>query len=161
MNLPDGFRIINPFAGNSKEIVQNITKIFYEKYYSDNKSRYLILGSSPARRGTAVTGVPFEDAFHIQKETGIMINNFYVNKSSSNFLYDVIEKYGGAKTFYSRFFLNFVFPLGIVKTNSKSNEVNCYFYDNKNLQKYLQNFIIDSIRTIRSFGIIKRIKPKK
>lgn len=68
LNLPDGFRIINPFAGNSKEIVQNITKIFYEKYYSDNKSRYLILGSSPARRGTAVTGVPFEDAFHIQKK---------------------------------------------------------------------------------------------
>lgn len=153
LNLPDEFRIINPFAGSSKEIVQNITKIFYEKYYNDNKSRYLILGSSPARRGTAVTGVPFEDAFHIQKETGIIINNFYVNKSSSNFLYDVIEKYGGIKTFYSKFFLNFVFPLGIVKTNSKGNEVNCNFYDSKNLLEYLQNFIIESIRTIISFGI--------
>lgn len=90
LNLPDGFRIINPFTGDSKDVVQSITKAFYEKYYNDNKSRCLILGSSPARRGTAVTGVPFEDAFHIQKETGIMINNFYVNKSSSNFLYDVI-----------------------------------------------------------------------
>lgn len=153
LNLPDGFRIINPFTGDSKDVVQSITKAFYEKYYNDNKSRCLILGSSPARHGTAVTGVPFEDAFHIQKETGIMINNFYVNKSSSNFLYDVIEKYGGAKTFYSRFFLNFVFPLSIFKINSKGNEVNCNFYDNKNLQKYFQNFIIDSIRTIISFGI--------
>ncbi len=153
LNLPDGFRIINPFAGNSKELVQDITTTFYQKYYNDNKIRYLILGSSPARRGTAVTGVPFEDALHIQKETGIMIKNFYVNKSSSDFLYDVIEKYGGSKTFYSKFFLNFVFPLGIVKTNSKGNEVNCNFYDSKSLQEYLQNFIIDSIRTIISFGI--------
>ena len=71
LNLPDGFRIINPFTGDSKDVVQNITKAFYEKYYNDNKSRCLILGSSPARHGTAVTGVPFEDAFHIQKETGI------------------------------------------------------------------------------------------
>ncbi len=153
LNLPDGFRIINPFAGDSKDIVQGITKTFYEKYYNDNEIRYLILGSSPARRGTAVTGVPFEDAFHLQKETGIIIENFYVNKSSSNFLYDVIEKYGGAKAFYSKFFLNFVFPLGIVKTNSKGNEVNCNFYDSKILQDYLQNFIIESIRTIISFGI--------
>ena len=153
LNLPDGFRIINPFAGNSKEMVQDITTTFYQKYYNDNKIRYLILGSSPARRGTAVTGVPFEDALHIQKETGITIKNFYVDKSSSDFLYDVIEKYGGSKTFYSKFFLNFVFPLGIVKTNSKGNEVNCNFYDSKSLQEYLQNFIIDSIRTIISFGI--------
>lgn len=153
LDLPDGFRIINPFAGDSKDIVQGITKTFYEKYYNDNEIRYLILGSSPARRGTAVTGVPFEDAFHIQKETGIIIENFYVNKSSSNFLYDVIEKYGGVKAFYSKFFLNFVFPLGIVKTNSKGNEVNCNFYDSKILQYYLQNFIIESIRTIISFGI--------
>lgn len=153
LNLPDGFRIINPFAGDSKDIVENIIKIFYEKYYNDNKNRYLILGSSPSRRGTALTGVPFEDALHLQKETGIMINNFYVNKSSSNFLYDIIEKYGGAKTFYSKFFLNFVFPLGIVKTNSKGNEVNCNFYDSKSLQEYLRNFIIESIRTIISFGM--------
>lgn len=103
MNLPDGFRIINPFTGDSKDVVQNITKAFYEKYYNDNKSRCLILGSSPARRGTAVTGVPFEDAFHIQKETGIMINNFYVNKSSSNFLYDVIENMVEQKPFIQDF----------------------------------------------------------
>lgn len=67
LNLPDGFRIINPFAGDSKDIVENITKIFYEKYYNDNKNRYLILGSSPSRRGTALTGVPFEDTLHLQK----------------------------------------------------------------------------------------------
>ena len=153
LNLPNGFRVVNPFAGESKEQVQKITNAFNKKYYEDNKPRYLILGSSPARRGTAVTGVPFEDAVHLQKETGIMIKNFYINKASSNFLYDVIEKYGGVEKFYTNFYLNFVCPLGIVKTNSKGNEINCNFYDSKELQISLYDFIVESVRTIISFGI--------
>jgi len=58
LDLPDGFKIINPFKGESKEIVKVITTSFYQKYYNDIHTRRLILGSSPARRGTAVTGVP-------------------------------------------------------------------------------------------------------
>ena len=95
MELPDGFKIINPFNGSQKEIVNEISTAFYKKFYNDCNKRRIILGSSPARRGTAVTGVPFEDAAHLQKETGILIDKFYINKSSSGFLYDVIEKYGG------------------------------------------------------------------
>ncbi|HAJ56002.1 MAG TPA: DUF4918 domain-containing protein, partial [Lactobacillus sp.] len=43
---------------------------FYKKYFNDTKPRRLILGSSPARRGTAITGVPFEDEDELKKETG-------------------------------------------------------------------------------------------
>lgn len=95
LDVPKGYKIINPFNGDSKNEVKKITTLFYHKFYNDNKKRRLILGSSPARRGTAVTGIPFEDAAHIQKETGIVIDNFYVNKSSSNFLYEVMSEYGG------------------------------------------------------------------
>ena len=94
-NLPRNYYINNPFNSKNKEKIQEITSIFYEKYYNDNNKRYLILGSSPARRGTAVTGIPYEDAQHLKNITGIHIDNFYINKSSSNFLYDIIEKYGG------------------------------------------------------------------
>ena len=94
--IPEGFKIINPY---NNLMVKEITTKFYNKFYNDNKKRRMILGSSPARRGTAVTGVPYEDAIHLQKETGIFIDNFYVNKSSSNFLYDVIELYGGHTKF--------------------------------------------------------------
>lgn len=153
LELPDGFRIINPFNGPYKAQIKQITMAFYKKYYNNNNKRRLILGSSPARRGTAITGVPFEDAQHLQEETGILIDNFYINKSSSNFLYEVIEKYGGSQKFYNDFYMNFVCPLGIVRTNSKGNEVNCNYYDSKRLKSALYSFIVNSIQTQVSFNI--------
>lgn len=153
IQLPEGFKIKNPFNGEQKELVNKITTAFYKKFYNDRNKRHLILGSSPARRGTAVTGVPFEDATHLQKETGILIDEFYVNKSSSGFIYDVIEKYGGCKKFYSDFYMNFVCPIGVVRTNSKGNEVNCNYYDSKKLQEALYPFIVSSIKAQIDFGI--------
>ena len=153
LDLPNGFKVINPFNGESKEQVRRITTAFYEKFYNDNNKRRIILGSSPARRGTAVTGVPYEDATHLQKETGIFIDNFYINKSSSNFLYEVIDKYGGCEKFYNDFYMNFVCPLGIVRTNSKGNDVNCNYYENKRLQDSLTSFIVSSIQYQMKFNI--------
>ena len=110
----ENYKIINPYKEN-KEQIELITTKFYNKFYNDKQKRRLILGSNPARRGTATTGIPFEDITHLQKETGISINNFHINKSSSNFLYDVINNYGGCNKFYQDFYMNFVFPLGIAK----------------------------------------------
>lgn len=153
MELPDGFRIKNPFNGSQKEIVNEVSTTFYKKFYNDYNKRRIILGSSPARRGTAITGVPFEDAAHLQKETGILIDKFYINKSSSDFLYDVIEKYGGCKKFYLDFYMNFVCPVGIVRTNSKGNEVNCNYYDSKKLKETLYSLIVRSIQKQIDLGI--------
>ncbi len=76
IDLPDGFKIINPFNGSNKEQIKEVTNKFYNIYYNDNNPRRLIIGSSPARRGTAVTGIPYEDATHLQNTTGIYINDF-------------------------------------------------------------------------------------
>ena len=145
----DNYKIINPYNKQTNEI----TKKFYNKFYNDNNKRRLILGSNPARRGTSVTGVPFEDAAHLQKETGIFIDHFYINKSSSNFLYDVIENYGGCEKFYNDFYMNFVFPLGIIKISSKGTESNYNYYDIKNYEKIFSKYIIDSIKEILQFNI--------
>ena len=153
LEVPQGYKIINPFNSSSKDQVKRITTLFYQKYYNDNKMRRLILGSSPARRGTAVTGIPFEDAAHIQTETGIVIDNFYVNKGSSNFLYEVMNKYGGCSKFYDDFLMSFVCPLGIVRINSKGNEVNCNYYENKKLEKMLYPFILESLHKQINFNI--------
>lgn len=151
--LPTGFKIINPFVGIQKEQVKKVTTAFYQKYYNDTHTRRLILRSSPARRGTAITGVPFEDIKHLQNKTGIYINKFFLNQSSSGFLYDVIEKYGGCEKFYTDFYMNFVCPLCIVRTNSKCNEVNCNYYENKELQEVLYPFIVNTIQSQIGFGI--------
>lgn len=148
----ENYKIINPYY-NNKEQIKLITTKFYNKYYNDSNKRRLILGSNPARRATAVTGVPFEDAIHLQQETGIFIDNFYVNKSSSNFLYDVIEEYGGCDKFYSDFYMNFVFPLGIAKINSIGCESNCNYYEIKDFEKKLYLYIIESIKEILTFNI--------
>lgn len=152
-DLPAGYRAVNPFNGEKKELVSKVTAAFYQKYYNDSHIRRLILGSSPARRGSAVTGVPFEDAKHLQNETGIFIDEFYINKSSSGFLYDVIKEYGGCKQFYSDFYMNFVCPIGIARMNAKGNEVNCNYYENKGLQEALYSFIVSTLSIQIGFGI--------
>ena len=152
-SVPEGFKIVNPYSGDGREQVRKVGEAFYQKYYNDTSSRRLILGSSPARRGTAVTGIPFEDAAHLQNETGIYIDKFYVNKSSSGFLYEVFEKYGGCEKFYGDFYMNFVCPLGIVRINSRGSEVNCNYYENKKLQEALTPFIIDTLRAYTAFKI--------
>lgn len=152
-DLPDEYRRVNPYSGDQSELLRKITTAFYQKYYNDTKPRRIILGSSPARRESAVTGVPFEDAKHLQNETGIFIDKFYINQSSSEFLYDVMTEYGGCEQFYTDFYMNFVCPLGIVRTNAKGNEVNCNYYENKKLQAALKPFILESIRSQIDFGI--------
>ena len=147
----DNYKIINPYKDSNQ--VREITTKFYTKFYNDNNKRRLILGSNPARRGTAVTGIPFEDAAHLQKETGIFIDNFYINKSSSNFLYDVIEEYGGCEKFYNDFYMNFIFPLGISKISNKGTESNYNYYDIKKFEDKLKNYIVDSIKEILTFNI--------
>ena len=64
-----------------------------------------------------------------------------------------MENYGGCKKFYSDFFMNFVCPLGIVNINSKGNEVNSNYYENKKLENALYNFIVESLEKQISFGI--------
>lgn len=149
----DYYKIINPYNDCNKEQIKVITTKFYTRFYNDKKKRRLILGSNPARRASAVTGIPFEDVIHLQKETGIFIDNFYVNKSSSNFLYDVIDEYGGCEKFYNDFYMNFVFPLGISKINSKGNEVNYNYYDVKQYEERFEEYIIKSIKEILQFNI--------
>lgn len=153
INLPDLYKMINPYSGRNKEQVLQIVKSFYQKYFNDNNKRRLILGSSPARRGSAITGVPFEDAKSLQKETGILIGNFHASNASSTFLNRVIDKYGGRTKFYSDFYLNFVCPLGISKINSKGNSVNCNYYENKQVENKLLTFIISALKVQVEFGI--------
>ena len=88
-DLPAGFSAVNPLAG---EQARQVARAFYQRYYHDVRPRRLILGSSPARRGSAVTGVPFEDARQLQRETGIRLDAFHVQPSSSDFLAEVMRR---------------------------------------------------------------------
>ncbi|MFE8941094.1 uracil-DNA glycosylase family protein [Streptomyces sp. NPDC007872] len=152
LELPPGFRAVNPFSGPQKESVREVTTAFYNKYYDDDKPRRLVLGSSPARRGTAVTGVPFEDATLLESETGVDIDGYAVSRPSAGFLHDVIRCYGGRGKFYADFVMSFVCPLGLVRMNAKEKEVNCNYYENKKLLELLRSFLMDSLERQIAFG---------
>lgn len=153
LELPPGFAAINPFNGARKDRVREVTTAFYHKYYDDDKPRRLVLGSSPARRGTAVTGVPFEDAKLLESDTGVDIDGYAVSRPSAGFLHDVISRYGGRDKFYADFVMSFVCPLGLVRTNAKGNEVNCNYYESRKLLELLQSFLVGTLERQLKFGI--------
>ncbi|MEV5010597.1 uracil-DNA glycosylase family protein [Streptomyces sp. NPDC055692] len=152
LELPPEFTVINPFSGPQKERVREVTTAFYNKYYDDDKPRRLVLGSSPARRGTAVTGVPFEDAKLLESDTRVDVDGYAVSLPSARFLHDVISRYGGRGKFYANFVMSFVCPLGLVRTNPKGKEVNCNYYENKKLLEILQSFLVNALERQLAFG---------
>ncbi|MFC8125936.1 uracil-DNA glycosylase family protein [Streptomyces sp. NPDC057302] len=152
LQLPPGYAVLNPFSGPQKERVLEVTTAFYRKYFNDNRPRRLVLGSSPARRGSAVTGVPFEDAKLLASETGVEVGGYAVSRPSAGFLDDVISGYGGRTKFYADFVMSFVCPLGLVKPNRQGREVNCNFYDNKKLLGILRDFLVGTLERQLALG---------
>ncbi|WEH37855.1 DUF4918 family protein (plasmid) [Streptomyces sp. AM 4-1-1] len=153
LELPPGYRVVNPFSGPQKERVREVTTAFYRRHYDDDRPRRLILGSSPARRGTAVTGVPFEDAKLLESDTGVDVSDGYaVSRPSAGFLHDVITRYGGRPRFYADFVMSFVCPLGLVKTTPQGREANANYYENNELLKALEGFLVGALERQLEFG---------
>lgn len=151
LTVPAGFRIINPFQGAQSEAVKASVRGFYTKYFNDSHPRRIIFGSSPARRGSALSGIPFED------QRSLQIGDGHAMSGASDFLYEVMERYGGREKFYFDFYMSFVCPLGIVKTKGAGGEVNCNYYEDKRLQKVLAPFILETISDQLTFGIDKSV----
>ena len=149
--LPEGIRIMNPFRENPG--INTITKTFYNKYYSDNKKRRMILGINPGRLGAGATGIPFTDTKRLAEKCNIHIDTFSTHEPSSVFIYEMIERYGGVKTFYNDYYINSTCPLGFLRKNNRKNWVNCNYYDYEELYEAMENFIVSSLKKQIGFGI--------
>jgi hypothetical protein len=149
--LPHGIRVMNPFQENPEII--SITELFYNTYFKDTRRRKLILGINPGRLGAGQTGIPFTDSKRLEEFCGIRIESVSSHEPSSVFVYDMIEKYGGAKKFYSDFYINAICPLGFVQRNEKQNWVNRNYYDYDELFAAMRSFITRSLKKQISFGV--------
>ncbi len=135
--LPYEVEVMNPFKDKA---TYNICQQFYNKYYSDNNNRHLILGINPGRFGGGITGIPFTDPLRLASVCGIE-NEFQKKQElSSLFIYDVIASFGGAASFYNKFYISSICPLGFTKHNKNLN-----YYDDKVLEKNIKNFVIQSM----------------
>jgi hypothetical protein len=149
--LPDGISIMNPFMENP-EIIPSISQ-FYNRFYTDEKSRNIILGINPGRFGAGVTGIPFTDTTRLKEKCGLSIPGLKTFETSSVFFYEMIDCYGGPDKFYSDYYISSVVPLGFTSLNKNGKQVNFNYYDSKKLADAVHDFIVDSLTRQLQFGI--------
>jgi hypothetical protein len=149
--LPKGISIMNPFKENDHSM--EISSAFYKKYYNDYDKRHIILGINPGRFGAGITGVPFTDTKRLMQECGLQFDGKMTHEPSATFVYEMIKAYGGVENFYRKFYIHSICPLGFTITNSKGKEVNYNYYDSKDLQASVYDFMINNIRTQIKLGV--------
>mgnify|MGYP003956022105 CR=1 FL=1 len=151
--LPSGIDVMNPFRGDHAELIARLTRLFYNKYYNDDKPRKLILGINPGRLGAGLTGIPFTDTKRLKFDCGIDTGEIQSHEPSSVFVYEVIKAFGGPDLFYSNFFINSICPLGFIYENDKGKWVNYNYYDRKDLEEAVTPFILESLKKQISLGL--------
>lgn len=145
--LPNSIEYL--FPQKDPQVLQ-VVKAFLDKYYNDSKKRRLVLGINPGRFGAGVTGVNFTAPKQLTEPLKIHHPFKQQTELSAEFIYEMIEAYGGAEKFYRSYFLGSVCPLGFVQGGKNIN-----YYDDKELLKTIEPFIISSINTQLSFPVEK------
>jgi hypothetical protein len=145
VNLPNGITWLHP--QQSGEVMELATR-FFHKFFNDGAPRRLLLGINPGRFGAGITGVNFTAPKQLTQYCGIRHDLRLQSELSAEFIYDVINAYGGPERFYKHFFIGSVCPLGFVK-----NRKNINYYDDKELQKTVQPFIIQNLKKLLSFNV--------
>jgi len=145
--LPHPVRIINPYQ---VERVQKVVQIFFKKYFDDSNERTFIFGINPGRFGGGLTGICFTDPAALRDYCGIENDLGTKKELSSKFIYKIIELYGGAEKFYSKYYLTALFPLPVL-----SNTKNFNYYDNPSLLQILKPHLEGSFLSQIGFGAKK------
>ncbi len=147
--LPAGIEVMNPYKETE---VKRVLKLFLNNYYNDFSARTLVLGINPGRFGGGITGIAFTDPIKLETECGIKNSFEKKPELSAGYIYKMIDAYGGATKFYSRFFISSVCPLGFTLKGKNMN-----YYDDKNLEKAVAHHSIEWIKTMLSFPSNKEV----
>ena len=147
--LPHDISVMNPFLNTD---TMAVCETFYKKYYHDKNSRHMFIGINPGRFGGGVTGIPFTDPIRLQTDCGIDNNWPKKQELSSLFIYEMIKAFGGPNVFYNKFYITAVSPLGFTRHNKNLN-----YYDDKELQKNIKDFVVDCMNRQLKFGINRNV----
>lgn len=150
-SLPAGITVMNPYRDNPG--VREAVSQFYRRFYSDGKKRHLILGINPGRFGAGATGIAFTDTVRLKEICGLSVPGLKTFETSSVFVYDMIDQYGGPERFYGDFFISSVSPLGFTRKGPKGKEINYNYYDSRELTEAIYEFMIESLTRHMEFGI--------
>ncbi len=148
INLPQNVQVMNPYENEKAKLC---VKNFFEKFYNDQNKRIFILGINPGRFGGGLTGISFTDPFALENFCGIKNDIEKVRELSSKFVYEVINAYGGAQKFYSKFFVSAIYPLALIQNGKNYN-----YYDDKETVNFLQPDILKYLKDQIDFGAEKK-----
>ena len=109
------------------------------------------MGINPGRYGAGITGINFTAAKQLKEYCGIE-SPFNGSELSAELIYAMIWAFGGVKEFYQKIFIGSVCPLGFVQNGKNLN-----YYDNKELLKTIQPFIVKSISDLVTLNMDDRI----
>jgi hypothetical protein len=138
LGLPENISVLFP---HQLPEVKKVIKIFFTRYYNDNDQRHFIIGINPGRFGAGVTGINFTAPKQLT-ESCLIPNSFKMQTElSAEFVYEVIDAFGGCEVFYKKFYLASVSPLGFVK-----NGVNLNYYDDVELKDAIKPFAVDNLQ---------------
>ncbi len=108
----------------------------------------MLLGINPGRFGAGVTGVNFTAPRQLTHACGIEHSFKQGSELSAEFVYKIIDVFGGVETFYKQFFIASVCPLGFTQNGKNLN-----YYDDKALLTKLRPFIVQSLNALLSFNV--------
>ncbi len=145
VRLPRGVEVLDPYTDRS---VQTICSTFYHKYFADSRSRVIILGINPGRFGGGVTGIPFTDPVALETICGINTTLNRKRELSAEFIYRLIESFGGPTAFYGHFYITALSPLGFTREGKNLN-----YYDDARLARIVTPFIESSIQAQLKFHV--------
>jgi hypothetical protein len=136
--LGEGISIMNPYKDPT---AWDLAGRFYGKFYADSRPRTYIFGINPGRFGGGVTGIPFTDPIRLAEKCGIPNDLKRQAELSSQFVYEMIEGYGGVEAFYGHHYITALSPLGYVRHGKNLN-----YYDDKELMRDVEPFVLACIR---------------
>lgn len=128
-----------------------IVDSFYSKYFSDTDTRKLMLGINPGRFGAGVTGVNFTAPRQLT-ECGVEHSFRMQSEISAEFIYQMIDAYGGPEAFYGDVFIGSVCPLGFIQGGKNIN-----YYDDKELLQTVKPFIIKNLQKLLNHHVDRSV----
>jgi hypothetical protein len=132
--------------------VKEAVRQFYAAYYNDPAQRIFMFGINPGRFGSGVTGISFTDPVRLKTIAGIDHSFEMKGELSSEFIYAMIEAYGGLKEFAMRFFLTAVCPLGFTLNGKNYN-----YYDDPDLESAVRPFVLKTMQQQINIGASKKV----
>lgn len=147
-SLPNNISWLHP--QQLPEVRQTATA-FFNKFFNDRNKRILMLGINPGRFGAGVTGVNFTAPKQLADNCGIDHPFKKQNELSAEFIYEMIDAYGGPEAFYGDVFIGSACPLGFVQGGKNIN-----YYDDKALLQAVTPFMLESIQQLVDFKVHRK-----